>query len=368
MSFRFPGSSKGRAPTQNLIRDLDPKILENKEIFPNGQLKSSDIFQKLDKNAPIDINNFLNDLTGNKKKTMEEVINYYQSRNCIDSGTLSSKLLQYLEYIKFIIQTVYITMTEKQWIEDDKIIMKNKPTLEVGLFRPPRSVLKDPGNLEIYENINKIFKDIEENRSLNYPILSTVENDKSFQTSVSKFYDNIDEFKQIMMSSDQREFFLKNILSRATLHLYNTVNLENKKIQFGNKRSVSFRIQKERISNFYYTLFNYMKNDETYIELRKIIHYCCINAFRAYHNINSRGGKLTSRCSSREEDFRTTIGNIIDSILRNKFSDTYNDIVQILKQPYSISSSTSSSTSSSSSPLNYVINNVRKNKISVQNL
>lgn len=68
MSFRFPGSSKERAPTQNLIRDLDPKILENKEIFPNGQLKSSDIFQKLDKNAPIDINNFLNDLTGNKKK------------------------------------------------------------------------------------------------------------------------------------------------------------------------------------------------------------------------------------------------------------------------------------------------------------
>ena len=364
MSFRFPGSSKGRAPTQNLIRNLDPKILENKEIFPNGQLKSSDIFQKLDKNDQIDINNFLNDLTGNKKKTMEEVINYYQSRNCIDSGNLSLKLLQYLKYIKFIIQTVYITMTEKQWIKDNKIIMQNKPTLEVGLFRPPRSVLNNPSYIEIYENINKIFDDIKEERTLSIPILTTVEDDKSFQTSVRKFYDNIDEFKEIMKSSDQREFFLRNILSRTTLHLYNKVNPENKKIEFGRNRSVSERIQKQRISNFYYTLFNFMKSDETYIELRKIIHYCCITAFTAYLNVKQKNGKLTLRGSPIKENFKMTVGNIIDSILRNKFSDTYNDIVYILEQPYNISSSTSSS----SSPLNSVINNVRNNQISVQNL
>ena len=45
----FPTISKERAKTEKLIKDLDPKILENQEIFPNGQLISGDIFKNLSK-------------------------------------------------------------------------------------------------------------------------------------------------------------------------------------------------------------------------------------------------------------------------------------------------------------------------------
>ena len=121
MSFLFPGSSKDRAPVQNLIRYLDPKILENQEIFPNGQLKSSDIFKNLTKTTKEYLVNFQvnkkkkSRLTNKSIEVMLKAIDYYTSKGCItelkspkgitQQLLLSKNLYDYLNEIRDILPT-----------------------------------------------------------------------------------------------------------------------------------------------------------------------------------------------------------------------------------------------------------------------
>ena len=116
MSFRFPGSSKGRAPTQELIRNLDPNILENHEIFPNGQLLTSNIFKNREKTTKAYYVNFQVNKDGNllpkeSSEVMLAAIDYYTSKNCITVSKsqellLSKNLYDYLNQIRDILPTL----------------------------------------------------------------------------------------------------------------------------------------------------------------------------------------------------------------------------------------------------------------------
>ena len=42
----FSGKSKRREPSQTCLKELDPNLLKDDILFPNGQLKSFSCFQK----------------------------------------------------------------------------------------------------------------------------------------------------------------------------------------------------------------------------------------------------------------------------------------------------------------------------------
>ena len=145
-------NSKDRLKTtvQNNIRHLYPKILKNKEIFPNGQLKSSDIFKNQVRNKRVTYINLINSrdgqpLTNEELEVMGQVIEYYKKKKCIYGNrlklSLSSDLFEYLNQIK----------KELQSVQQEQINMQEDNTPQQ--INPPTQISPPPGGLSTYNPI-----------------------------------------------------------------------------------------------------------------------------------------------------------------------------------------------------------------------
>ena len=94
------GKSNRRLPAQELVKSINPNIMQNQQLFPLKSLKSCDEFKSKPKIRTIEEENYLDELNDKGKNAMIEIINYYTLTKCIYENNLSQELLNYLDSIK----------------------------------------------------------------------------------------------------------------------------------------------------------------------------------------------------------------------------------------------------------------------------
>lgn len=319
--------SKRRLPAQQALKKINENIMQNKDLFPSGSLKSCDeFFLNVYRKRKFYEHNYLLDLNDGGEEAMKEVIKYYRDANCIDGeNKLSTELLDYLTSIKEEIKkyspqdnrgrSSTSNVKGRSYISDNtgRSSLTLPTSSKVNNLSTSQSTLKtlnlgESGKVTIYiwseenELIKKKYPDIEagsleisKKKSIfqrSKTLLPTTDQVDDYQKF---FYKSVylSMLKTYLVSNEihstnvPKEFFdiLKPIISSMMVLI---TDLENYDENFSTIFNQVYTNVVEPLTvgtfppslerDFLYTIFTYMENDETKKKFQNFFDYCYLTA------------------------------------------------------------------------------------------